>query len=619
MLTNAKKYDTIYVGFEKHGMFMAKNNKLFQQKPKIVLFDLGSMILDYKRVNLDTINQILSDYNTSVLLDAKKYKNSYKLKKSLRQIYEKEDAKILLNNIKKLPLLNDNIVKTLEYCRKEGIKTAIVGKKDNKTTKQFLDALNLTKYFDDIITPQNNKNVDDKVLSSYLKQNNIDTKKDTVLFMGDNFNVVKNSFRTGCIPVIYKKTAKKKNLWKYMKRLSKMRSLQTIRYVNSQNDFIKLMQKSKKARLDKKVTKITYIGGSGKIGQSAINMICSQVPNGKKVELVLIGSGDPESLTRLEGLIKDVKGGLELLGRKSKIKFTITNDYSKTEGSKVAICSAGKWPTPEQKAIFKKRDPSGRSPQSIVNADMIASISKNLNKYCPDALYLMVTNQVDTMCHIARQTAPNMKNILGLSGAVDSSRLRQSIRDTMNIDGAKGYMIGAHNDNMLPIIQSVKTKNNKKIFESLIKNIKSKKTHLIDQEFQSLEQQNFETVLSATRKMGKLISDEQKAGLKNCKEATEATLLPATAITRVVNSYCFGKDKHIESYNTIILDPKVASHYGVTPGTEISIPLSIKKGKIQQKANIPLLQTEKLAIKRILQKNREDLNIVLNENKGLSL
>ena len=181
MLTNAKKYDTICVGFEKHDMFMAKNNKLFQQKPKMVLFDLGSMILDYKRVNLDTINQILSDYNTSVLLDAKKYKNSYKLKKSLKQIYEKEDAKILLNNIKKLPLLNDNIVKTLEYCRKEGIKTAIVGKKDDKATKQFLDALNLTKYFDDIITPQNNKNVDDKVLSSYLKQNNIDTKKDNYI------------------------------------------------------------------------------------------------------------------------------------------------------------------------------------------------------------------------------------------------------------------------------------------------------------------------------------------------------------------------------------------------------------------------------------------------------
>ena len=40
---------------------MIKNSKLFQQKPKMVLFDLGSMILDYKRVNLDTINQILSE------------------------------------------------------------------------------------------------------------------------------------------------------------------------------------------------------------------------------------------------------------------------------------------------------------------------------------------------------------------------------------------------------------------------------------------------------------------------------------------------------------------------------------------------------------------------------
>ena len=94
--------------------------------------------------------------------------------------------------------------------------------------------------------------------------------------------------------------------------------------------------------IDKNTTKITYIGGSGNIGKVAVNMICSQIPDGKNVELVLMGSGSADSLTRLEGVVKDVKGAISLLNKKSNIKFTITNNYSKTQGSSAVICTAAK-------------------------------------------------------------------------------------------------------------------------------------------------------------------------------------------------------------------------------------------------------------------------------------
>ena len=57
---------------------------------------------------------------------------------------------------------------------------------------------------------------------------------------------------------------------------------------------------------------------------------------------------------------------------------------------------------------------------------------KRINEYCPKALVLIVTNQVDMMCHIARNNAKNL-NIIGLSGSVDSSRLKQKIKDVMGI------------------------------------------------------------------------------------------------------------------------------------------------------------------------------------------
>lgn len=363
---------------------------------------------------------------------------------------------------------------------------------------------------------------------------------------------------------------------------------------------------------DKNTTKITYIGGSGNIGKVAVNMICSQIPDGKNVELVLMGSGSADSLTRLEGVVKDVKGAISLLNKKSNIKFTITNDYSKTQGSSAVICTAAKWPTPEQKEIFKKRDKSGRAAQSIVNANMISNISTRLNAYCPDALFLIVTNQIDVMCHIARKSAPKMQKILGLSGAVDSSRLRQVINDTTGLKNSNGYMIGSHNDDMTPIVQSIKTKNGENIFPLLSK--ENKIDDISDKGFKEVEKQKLDTIVSVVRKMGKTISVEQKAGLKNLTTPTSAILLPATAITRLINSYCFGTEKHTESYNTFISDPKIAHHYGVQVNTELSIPLTISKGKIKQEANIPLLETEKLAMRRIQGKIKEDIAIVLEQN-----
>lgn len=365
---------------------------------------------------------------------------------------------------------------------------------------------------------------------------------------------------------------------------------------------------------DKNTTKITYIGGSGNIGKVAVNMICSQIPDGKDVELVLMGSGSADSLTRLEGVVKDVKGAISLLNKKSNIKFTITNDYSKTQGSSAVICTAAKWPTSEQKEIFKKRDKSGRAAQSIVNANMISNISTRLNVYCPDALFLIVTNQIDVMCHIARKSAPKMQKILGLSGAVDSSRLRQVINDTTGLKNSNGYMIGSHNDDMTPIVQSIKTKNGKNIFPLLSKENDNKSNDIFKDGFKEVEKQKLDTIVSVVRKMGKTISVEQKAGLKNLTTPTSAILLPATAITRLINSYCFGTEKHTESYNTFISDPKIAHHYGVQVNTELSIPLTISKGKIKQEANIPLLETEKLAMRRIQGKIKEDIAIVLEQN-----
>ncbi len=331
--------------------------------------------------------------------------------------------------------------------------------------------------------------------------------------------------------------------------------------------------------------KITYIGAGGKIGKQALTMMCSQVPSDEEANFVLIGSGSEESLTRLEGFRKDLAGALTINKNHGKVNFTITNDYSKTADSDLVICSAGKHATKEEFEAFSSIDPSGRLVQSKINSEMIKNIFTELEKYCPNALSLVVTNQVDTMCQVARENASSLE-IIGLTGAVDSTRLKQNIKETTGKE-SEGFMIGYHNSSMTPMKNSINIKIDKDTLGEIVENTKS---------------------------MGSTISKQQGAGKGGAKVSTGATILPATAIAKLMKAYCFDKTPYIESCNVLITDEEVAKHYGVPVNTTLSIPTQISKGKIKQTTDIELLEDEKIAMREAQKKLNEDIKIITTEN-----
>ena len=519
----------------------------------------------------------------------------------------KEYFQLLLDNIYRMPLIN-GIEDTLKYCIENNIKCVIVSNRDKIFVEMFLKIFNFKNYFDEVITPETSgyTKPNPKIVQPYIDKINIDQNNETILFMGDAFADIRCSYKSNCIPILYTEIIRDEISPKNLERLSKINPDNPIIIIRNQHEFIKLLEKSKLNWTKKEILKITYIGANGKIGKQAVNMICSKIPKEYNIEMVLIGSGTQDSLTRLDGLVKDLIGGLELKGENSNINFTITNNYKETINSKIVICSAGKWPTKKEKEEFNKIDPSGRLIQSKVNAKLISEITSNLNKYCPKSLFLIVTNQVDMMCHIARAIAKDM-NIIGLSGGVDSSRLKQKIKDICGLNSS-GYMIGFHNESMIPIIKSIKTADGNNIFPLISEEISFSEDNDLQEEFKEMEKEKLHKIILATREIGSLISKEQMTGL-NTNIDTGASILPATAICRLVNSYCFNIP-HTESYNTFISDPKIANHYGIKPNTELSIPLRICKDKIEQLDEIPLLQFEKIALNEAQNKLNEDLKII---------
>lgn len=586
-------------------------NKLLIHKPKNIFFDLTYIIKeDFDIISLECINSIFLKYgkeeiknsnfkNNNIEIDKDKFL-SYFGEEKYEQIY-KEYIHLLLDKIPKCTLL-DGIENILQFCQDNEINCGIISDKNKCFIDEFLEIFNLKKYFNDIIIRTDTNNI-----TSFFDKIDYESLNDVLLFVGQTLEDIKFSFRFNLIPVIFTEIKIDKDFCiNNIEILSKIyHNTEFIRFKNYLEMF-KFLEKSKQNWENIKITKITYIGANGKIGKQAINMICSNIPENEYVELLLLGSGSQDSLSRLQGLKKDIKGSLIIQGKNPKVKFIITNDWSKTSDSNIIICCAGRWPTEQEILEFKNKDPSNRLIQSFVNAKMIIGISKKINEYCPKALVLIVTNQVDMMCHIARNNAKNL-NIIGLSGSVDSTRLKQKIKDVMGIE-SEGLMIGYHNSSMIPIIKSLKNKEGKNIFPLLSGEIELKEKD-IQKQFEEVEKQKLDNIMNIVRTMGIVIATEQKAGLDPMKNYG-AAILPALSITKLINAYCFG-NTYIESYNTFISDPIIAKHYGIDCNTELSIPLKITRGKIEQLAEIPLLESEKLSMKEAQINLKKDLKIIL--------
>ena len=146
----------------------------------------------------------------------------------------------------------------------------------------------------------------------------------------------------------------------------------------------------------------------------------------------------------------------------------VTNDYSKTSGSDVIVITSGV----PRKPGMSREDLVG------INSSIMKSVVEGCDKYSPNALYVVVSNPMDTMTyqvvkilksmHPEFVTSPYCKRVIGMGGMLDSSRFRYYIYKALNekgmnvgINAISGYVEGAHSDkNMVPVKESVTVNEN---------------------------------------------------------------------------------------------------------------------------------------------------------------
>lgn len=191
------------------------------------------------------------------------------------------------------------------------------------------------------------------------------------------------------------------------------------------------------------MSKVTVIG-AGNVGATCANAIahmkiCS--------ELVLLDIKEGLS----EGKAIDMMQTAKIYGFDTRIKG-VTNDYAATRNSDVVIVTSG----------IPRKPGMTREELIGVNAGIVSGVVSNALKYSPKAIFIIISNPMDTMTYLTlKSTGLPKSRVIGMGGQLDSSRfcfyLSQALKAAPS--DVEGIVIGGHGDTtMIPLISKATCK-----------------------------------------------------------------------------------------------------------------------------------------------------------------
>jgi L-lactate dehydrogenase len=174
------------------------------------------------------------------------------------------------------------------------------------------------------------------------------------------------------------------------------------------------------------------------IGAGQVGMACaySMLIQGTLDELVLV---DVDQV-KLEGEVMDLVHGLSFVAPATVRAGTLAD----CQGADIVIITAGA----RQKAGESRLELLGR------NVGIFKNLISELVRYCPDAIYLVVSNPVDVMTYVTwKLSGLPCNNIIGSGTVLDTARFRYLLAQDLQLDprSIHAYIIGEHGDSEVPV------------------------------------------------------------------------------------------------------------------------------------------------------------------------
>lgn len=118
--------------------------------------------------------------------------------------------------------------------------------------------------------------------------------------------------------------------------------------------------------------------------------------------------------------------------------------YEVTKDSDLVVITAG----------LARKPGMSRDDLLMKNAEIVGNVSKEIAKYSPNAIIIVVSNPLDVMCYVTwKSTGFPKHRVIGMAGVLDSARFRTFIAMELgvSVESTSAFVLGGHGDSMVPL------------------------------------------------------------------------------------------------------------------------------------------------------------------------
>lgn len=243
------------------------------------------------------------------------------------------------------------------------------------------------------------------------------------------------------------------------------------------------------------------------------------------------------------------------------------DNLEETRGSDMVIITAG----------VPRKEGMSRDDLLRINAAIVAECAANAAQYSPYAFYVIVSNPLNVMCHVAMRAGQIPRTrITGMAGILDSSRFQYFIAKELgvSVENVQAMVLGEHGEDMVPIPRY-----------STVAGIPLPEL---------LSAEKLETLIQRTRDGGAEIIRLMR---------TSAFYAPASAVVQMVAAVVMNKKKILPCATFL------TGEYGIS-GAFVGVPVKLGANGIEEVMQIELTEAERAKLAASAEKIRRQVEML---------